>query len=326
MAILMIVLFHLPNQFSIIYNPSIRLLLFQGVGLFVLASGYGLSISIAKSTRKVFLAKRFIAIFPTYLFVLIAIYLNIHFFKIYIGTVEPYELRSFLLHVPGIHVLSQKYFYSISPIFWYISLAIQYIILIAFLENSKFADKSFYALSVVGVSSVLLVGLSVFDGMNSFFRLAFIGVWLIPIMFGFFAARSDWKLKYVLAYSFFPSAAIYCLYVFTNRTFGLAAKDGYLETVLDVFSLTIPSVFIFALLVFLFTTKNMSSTVRGLSYLGKMSFEIFLVHISIMNFVFSRSLTLEKALLFYLVVLLIASFSLHHLVTKPINKITIKSL
>lgn len=323
-AIILIVIFHLTESLPGNSVDYIRLLLFQGVGLFVISSGYGLRYSVTRKSSREFLIKRFKGFYPKYIIVLLSLFLLINYSGIALfADNPPVSISSLILHLTGLHILSTSTFYDISAVFWYIGLFLQIVFFAVLTKRMSFTPKALIGPLGLAVVYILVVSVSNFDELNRVLRLGSILVWLIPLIYGAYILENKINLKKQFIFSTLLSVIIFVSFIVSSQKFGLRPSESYYQTVIDILSLTIPSIPIWLGCLLIFPKIKRSGIISRIFVpIGNLSYEIYLTHLSFIAIVFLDAYPLIVKLLIYAALVFVVSLLLSKS-GKVIDKISI---
>lgn len=143
-AILIVIYLHVSTRLFLIPNYTHGEI---GVDIFVLLSGFGLTLSyLSKRNRPIdFIKARIIKLFPAYWIVLgLILLVNMYYMK------SPISIKDYVVHFLGIQAFSSEHFYSISDPFWYVTLILTLYLL--FLLSMKYIINS-------NIHAILIIGL-----------------------------------------------------------------------------------------------------------------------------------------------------------------------
>lgn len=316
-AIIMIVTFHVLPVLGI-REKLLMLLLIQGNYLFIFLSGYGLSKKYNnKEINAVnFYKQRIVKVYPLYLFIMFLIVVFSLTNKLLI--VQPLDLTSILLHISLLHLFSPTYFYSISPVFWFIGTIFQLYIIFPFIYKRVRA-------SIIGITTFLLLlsiavfSIDNFDSTLRVFRFGLITNYLLSFFLGiYFAKEGNLKEKKLIIYFLLILTSFFNVFYFINKdAFGLSPQTNYFDTAIEMGA--IHTTYILILFPLIWIAKRFGNKI--LEFIGIISFEVFLVHYSLLNIVKRNNFI---SLIYYVFFIFLISAGIYVLQRFWLQRINIK--
>lgn len=253
-------------------EPKIlRMISYQGVNIFFLLSGIGLAYSLQKTSNGKSLLlwikwfkKRFIRLSILYFTVLLFnlfIYINdlTSFFKVQVFLQENY-LYDFLLHTFYLHVWTKEYYFSISPIFWFMGAVVFFYTLIPFFYNKKYITLlTIIVLIIFIMNTIFLINKQISISLMFFLSGVFISnyyhfikdikpsilsisIWAILLLFIIiFSIQFYFEKTMIINYLFFSIIFVLWLYITGHFLSNLHYKFNFLNHMLILFgSLSYP--------------------------------------------------------------------------------------
>ncbi|MFH1391619.1 MAG: acyltransferase [Candidatus Diapherotrites archaeon] len=247
---------------------------FQGVGIFLVFSGAGLTYSALLTNKKLVLKdwffRRFMRIFPAY-------WLAIIFTVIFFPVVRQTDL---ILHSFALNIFFRElFFFPGNSSLWFIGLLVQAYLffLILFHLGKKFGFTNLFAVSfLVSVITRILL-LSFILDFNEYLFISIIFSRLAEFSLGLLLA-SEWLKNPEKVISFFSNKKIFVVSLLGYIVFDLFYFGWFLAF---EFIATISLVF-FLLFVFLFIQKRIVFLSKFFIFLSKYSLWIFLIHYPIL--------------------------------------------
>lgn len=238
-----------------------------GVNLFVLASGFGLTLSAIKSPLVYieFLKKRVLKIFPLYWLVLLFLFIT----GLLLG--QSPDLIDFALHFFGLHSFSDQYVLSIQAPFWFIGTIFQLYLLFPILYYSV---KRWGALPVLLIAILFKLVVDPFL-VNLFSGGRFFSEYLVEFVIGIFMALHLKKFKFEVR------PKIWLTILLITSLVGLF----YLLLNVNLFQLRYAVLLLiypltaFLLSCFIFYSSNLVTSINTLiTKLANLSYLVFLTH------------------------------------------------
>jgi peptidoglycan/LPS O-acetylase OafA/YrhL len=277
---------------------------YQGVHVFFIASGFGLTVSFLEKGIKLpqWYLRRARRILPMYwLSLAVSIFLQ----RSELHALPAWELSKFikgvLLHAACLHVLVPEYFYSINPAVWYMGLLLQFYLSFPYLCKlvARYGPSRVFAFSVIATVTFRLLGIYWIDQFHPYFSLgAFFGCRLAEFVFGI--AFAYYIKNHSPAWANIPLLIAMPLYFC-----GILFHCSILTTAMSDMTIGI-SVF---MILWHISRHFKPFLLKKLSFIGRRSFGIFLFHYALWNPAYEliRQIGVQNIYLIYFLLIIILS-------------------
>jgi peptidoglycan/LPS O-acetylase OafA/YrhL len=269
------------------------------VAIFLILSGYGLAQSIHREHSGIlsFYKKRFSHIYLNYwLIALIFVPISIYFFKrplTYVFDTKPYF--NFAIQLLGYHLYFRSIGFGYNPTWWYISVIFGLYWLFPFMLTLL---KRFGAWALIPALILLFIG------QWDVFGISILNFWIFPFMFGIFISLKNGfeRISYLL------KKINWVRYLIILILLGLTAFLRHQLILINEFlAIRIDGLFGALIILLVFElTQQFIILEKGLDFLGKHLFNIFLFHTFIFYFFFQDFIySFKQPVLIFLMLLVI---------------------